>query len=209
MTTKTAKTMFVENAPLDTPVAFKTSEGEWRVAVVRKDKHTAGVFIVNMRHASIELLPRDRVELDPNPSKSVDAVWCKAHETYKIVTPSGALYCRACSREYMKRYVGVPKTERKTKTAEERAAEREARQQAIRDKAAAEKADRLQAIVEAGIRRTEAFFLGAVRHYGANDPTTRSIYGRYLTDERMDELVADLNNRSGGYEDEGTNALAV
>lgn len=182
------ESIYTENAPLDQPVAYRTSEGEWRVAVIRKDKHTHGVYVLNMRKASIELLPRDRITIDPNPGKSVDGVWCKAHEVYKIVTPSGALYCRACSREYMKRYVGPNRIAKKTP--EERAADREARQQAIREAAAAEKAARLQAAVDAGIRRTEAFFLAAVKQHGAEDPRTRAVYGRYLTNERMDQLAA-------------------
>lgn len=181
----TSKTVYVENATRDETIAVRI-DSDWRAAVIRKLDDN--LYAINTRKGSREATGRERLEVGP-ASRATDAAWCKAHEHYKIVTPSGALYCRACSRTYLKDWSAKKRAgEITSKTPEQRAAEREAKQDDMKKQAAEQRAAALQKHMEQGLRRTEAFFLDSARKHG--EAAARSTYSRYLTDERMDALLA-------------------
>ena len=179
-----ARTIFAENAPLDTTVAY-SKDGDFIAATIRSIG--GGLYAINTRKGSYEVTGRTKVTID-DASKARDAKACKEHGM-KLVTPSGALYCRPCSVAYIKeRNAKVRTGEIVSMTPEERAAKAKARQEALVAQAAQERATRLTESVKQGIRRTEAFFVDCARKNGRE--YAMSVYGRYLSDERMIELSA-------------------
>lgn len=180
-----ARTIFAENAPLDQTVAY-SKDGDFIAATIRSIG--GGLYAINTRKGSYEVTARTKVTID-DASKARDAKACKEHGT-KLVTPSGALYCRPCSVAYIKeRNAKVRAGEIVSMTPEERAAKAKARQEALVAEAAQQRVERLMESAKQGIRRTEAFFVDCARKNGA--AYAMSVYGRYLTDERMDALVAE------------------
>lgn len=181
------KSVFIENATLDTTIAVKV-DGDWRAAMVRKAKGEAGLYVLVTRKGAREMTARERITV-ADAGRAKDAVMCKHHQAFKQISNGGSLYCRDCVKGYMTKRAEDKKNgiERPVRTREERAKSKAEREEALRTKAAQERVDRLMLAAQQGQRRTEAFFLAAVEKYG--ESAARVDYSRYLDDDRMTALI--------------------
>lgn len=188
-TTGKGREMYAENLPVGEPFALLKNDGNedvWVLAQARRE--LPSVVLISTRKGNMELPLRERVTID-NVSRAKDALWCKHHDCWKIVSPSGEAYCKACKKENLKRWAAAKRAEKQGGEFVPRES-REQRDERIKAAAMREKMERLAEVQAAGIRRTEAFFADAVKRDG-ND-RSRVVYSRYLTDERMDEIAAEV-----------------
>jgi hypothetical protein len=184
------KSVLTENAPLSTVIGV-VRDGEIVAAVIRKLDGEGGLYALNTRDGSFEITGRDRIDV-ASADHAKGAVWCGEHGDWKMITPSGAVYCRACSRTYLKKWNADKKANGGTtaKTPEERQAEREARESARREAAAVERATRLTESMRLK-KRTAAAHARAAFAEGGYD-AARKVAIAYLTDEELTEALAGL-----------------
>lgn len=184
------KNVLVENAPQGETIGV-VRDGEIVAAVIRKIDGEGNLYALNTREGSYEVTGRDRIDI-ASADHAKGAVWCGEHSGWKHVTPSGALYCRACSREYLRKWNAEKKANGGTvaKTAEERQAEREKREAARREAAAVERATRLTEQMRLK-RMTAAAHARAAFAEGGYD-AARKVAIAYLTDEQLSEALSDL-----------------
>lgn len=178
---KKVSDIYIENATRDVTIAYERGN-DIVAAVVRKIDDN--LYVINTRKGSYEMTGRTRISVG-EAGAARDAVWCAAHGAWKHVTPSGALYCRGCSREYIKKRNAAVKDGSWEKQARK---SKEERQQEFEERRAAERVAAMEKSLAQAKRRTEAFFLDSVKKYGVT--TAKTTYGRYLSDEDMDALLA-------------------